>query len=203
MIKILKKGEYALDDVLIRDRSGRDVSGVVSDIIFGVKMGGDPTLINYCRTLDGADITSSDFAAIYVRQADKVFVTVQEGTVNTLTNGGNFTPIDENDVDAVIYAKDDLTINGSGALTINKIVNSGNSMIFLREGKNVLKNINTSDILHLRATCDDAWEIEESDAVTIMGTISGGGTLCLDSGLYILASGAQLNNTTLSQGEGA
>ena len=58
MIKILKNGEYALDDVLIRDRSGRDVSAVVSDIIFSVKMGGDPTLINYCKTLDGADITS-------------------------------------------------------------------------------------------------------------------------------------------------
>ena len=75
--------------------------------------------------LDGADITSSDFAAIYVRQADKVFVTAQDGTVNTLTNGGNFTPIDENDVDAVIYAKDDLTINGSGALTITSPAGHG------------------------------------------------------------------------------
>ena len=34
MIKVLKKGDYALDDVLIRDRSGRDVSQVVADIIF-------------------------------------------------------------------------------------------------------------------------------------------------------------------------
>jgi histidinol dehydrogenase len=53
MIKVLKKGDYALDDVLIRDRSGRDVSQVVADIIFGVKMGGDPTLINYSQTFDG------------------------------------------------------------------------------------------------------------------------------------------------------
>lgn len=54
MIKILKKGEYALDDILIRDRSGRNVSEVVESIIFSVKMGGDPTLLNYCETLDGA-----------------------------------------------------------------------------------------------------------------------------------------------------
>ncbi|MDO4176060.1 MAG: histidinol dehydrogenase [Bacillota bacterium] len=54
MIKILKKGEYALDDILIRDRSGRNVSEVVENIIFSVKMGGDPTLLNYCETLDGA-----------------------------------------------------------------------------------------------------------------------------------------------------
>ena len=53
MIKVLKKGDYALDDVLIRDRSGRDVSQVVADIIFGVKMGGDPTLINYSQTFEG------------------------------------------------------------------------------------------------------------------------------------------------------
>ena len=44
MIKILRDGDYVLDDVLIRDRSGRDVSQVVSEIITGVKLGGDPTL---------------------------------------------------------------------------------------------------------------------------------------------------------------
>ncbi len=81
MIKILKKGEYALDDVLIRDRSGRDVSGVVADIIFGVKMGGDPTLINYCRTLDGADITSLELTK---EEIDAAVAEVPEDVMNTL-----------------------------------------------------------------------------------------------------------------------
>ena len=81
MIKILKKGEYALDDVLIRDRSGRDVSGVVSDIIFGVKMGGDPTLINYCRTLDGADITNLELTK---EEIDAAVAEVPEDVMNTL-----------------------------------------------------------------------------------------------------------------------
>ena len=62
MIKILRDGDYALDDVLIRDRSGRDVSQVVSEIITGVKLGGDPTLINYCRTLDHADIKTLELS---------------------------------------------------------------------------------------------------------------------------------------------
>ena len=83
MIKILKKGEYSLDDVLIRDRSGRDVSQVVSDIIFGVKMGGDPTLINYCKTLDGADIknlevTKEEIDAAVAEVPEDVMKTLQE-----------------------------------------------------------------------------------------------------------------------------
>lgn len=69
--------------------------------------------------LAGADITSSTSAAIYTRTADKVFVTLAEGTQNTLTNGGTYTAIDENNIDAVLFAKTDLTLNGSGSLTIN------------------------------------------------------------------------------------
>ena len=69
--------------------------------------------------LAGADITSSTSAAIYALEADKVFVTVADGTENTLTNGGEYVAIDDNNIDAVIFAKTDLTLNGSGSLTIN------------------------------------------------------------------------------------
>ena len=75
--------------------------------------------------LDGVSITSSDYAAIYVKQADKVFVTLAEGTVNTLTNGGTYTQTDENEVDAVIFAKDDITFNGTGTLRITANAGSG------------------------------------------------------------------------------
>ena len=81
MINILGKGEYALDDVLIRDRSGRDVSGVVSDIIFGVKMGGDPTLIDYTKKLDGADISSLELTK---EEIDAAVKQVPEEVKNTL-----------------------------------------------------------------------------------------------------------------------
>ena len=69
--------------------------------------------------LDGVTIHSETFAAIYVKQADKVFVTLAEGSVNTLSNGGTFTLIDDNHVDAVVFSKDDLTLNGSGSLEIS------------------------------------------------------------------------------------
>lgn len=69
--------------------------------------------------LDGVSIRSNDFAAIYVKQADKVFLTLADGSENVLSNGGTFTNIDDNDVDGVIFSKDDLTLNGSGQLTIS------------------------------------------------------------------------------------
>ena len=69
--------------------------------------------------LSGADITSTDSAAIYSLNADKVFVTLEEGTDNTLTNGGTYAAIDENNIDGVIFSKTDLTLNGSGSLSIN------------------------------------------------------------------------------------
>ena len=75
--------------------------------------------------LDGASIHSDTFAALYILQADKVFVTLKDGTRNSLSNGGSFDPIDENDVDAVIYAKDDITFNGTGSLTITSPAGHG------------------------------------------------------------------------------
>lgn len=75
--------------------------------------------------LDGVTIHSDSFAAIYVVQADKVFVTLAEGSVNTLSNGGKFSQIDENNVDGVIFSKDDLTLNGSGTLTVTSPAGHG------------------------------------------------------------------------------
>lgn len=75
--------------------------------------------------LDNASINSDTFAAIYVKQADKVFLTLPDGTVNTLTNGGTFTAIDDNNVDGTIFSKDDLTLNGTGKLVVNSPAKHG------------------------------------------------------------------------------
>lgn len=75
--------------------------------------------------LSGAHITSASSSPIYVRQADKVFITLEEGTDNSLANGGTFEAIDENNIDAVIFSKEDLTLNGSGTLTVESPVGHG------------------------------------------------------------------------------
>ena len=73
--------------------------------------------------LRGASIHSSSSAALYVKTADKVFVTL-EGE-NTLTGGESFTAIDENNIDGAVYSKADLTFNGSGSLTVTSPVGHG------------------------------------------------------------------------------
>ena len=75
--------------------------------------------------LNGVDITSQTSAALYILEADKVFVTLAEGTTNALANGGNFTAIDENNIDAAVFSKQDLTFNGSGSLTVTSPAGHG------------------------------------------------------------------------------
>lgn len=75
--------------------------------------------------LNGVNINSETSAAIYVKQADKVFVTLADGTTNVLTNGGSFLAIDDNNIDAVIFSKDDLTLNGTGSLVISSPAGHG------------------------------------------------------------------------------
>lgn len=75
--------------------------------------------------LDGAEITNATSAAIYSLEADKVFITTAAGTENVLTNGGEYVAIDDNNIDAVIFSKTDLTLNGAGTLTINAAAGHG------------------------------------------------------------------------------
>lgn len=68
--------------------------------------------------LNGVSIHSQTTAPIYIRQADKVFVTLAAGTQNSLSNGGSFAADGDTNIDSVVFSKDDLTLNGTGLLSI-------------------------------------------------------------------------------------
>lgn len=68
--------------------------------------------------LDSVDINCDASTALYVKAADKVFVTLASDSENSLSNTSDFVAIDANNIDAVIFSKDDLTLNGSGTLTV-------------------------------------------------------------------------------------
>lgn len=68
--------------------------------------------------LNGVSVTSKTSAALYVKSADKVFVTTLKGTENTLANGGTFTAVDGNNIDGAVFSKSDITFNGEGTLNI-------------------------------------------------------------------------------------
>ena len=69
--------------------------------------------------LNGVTLNSKTAAALYVKSADKVFVTTVKGTNNTLSNGGSFDEVGDDNVDGAIFSKSDIVFNGEGTLTVN------------------------------------------------------------------------------------
>lgn len=98
------------------------LSGTLTDGTVVVDAGDDDKVQ---LVFDGVSITAADYAAIYAKNADKVFVTLAEGTENTLTVSGDYVQTDDNNVDAVIFAKCDLTLGGSGSLTVKDTTGHG------------------------------------------------------------------------------
>ena len=69
--------------------------------------------------LNGASVTCADHAALYIPSADKVFVTLADGTENRLSSGETYQLGEEDsNVDGVIFSRADLTLNGTGSLTV-------------------------------------------------------------------------------------
>ncbi|MBD0383983.1 carbohydrate-binding domain-containing protein [Paenibacillus sedimenti] len=77
--------------------------------------------------LNGVEIHSKESAAIYVKQADKAIITIQEGTKNVVTDAAEYKTEDSqsDEPNAAIFSKDDLTLNGTGALTVQGNYNNG------------------------------------------------------------------------------
>lgn len=111
--------------------------------------------------LNGVNITNSSIPAIYVKNADKVFVTTQNGTENTLSVTGSFSADGTTNTDAVIFSKDDLVINGQGTLNISSTDNGISS-------KDDLKI--TGGTINITSSAD---AIEANDSIAIAdGNIS-------------------------------
>lgn len=102
IITITKEGTYVLSGALSEGQIVVDADSAKVQLV-----------------LDNADITCASSAAIYVKNADKAFITLAEGSENILMNTAEYEEIDDNNIDAVIFSKDDLTLNGKGTLTIN------------------------------------------------------------------------------------
>ncbi len=108
--------------ITITEEATYNISGKLTDgmIIVDAPESAKPQLV-----LSGAEITSKTSAALYILEADKVFVTLADGTKNTLANGGSFKAIDDSNIDAALFSKQDLTLNGSGNLTVTSPAGHG------------------------------------------------------------------------------
>lgn len=100
-----------------------DVTGTLTDGSLIVDAGKNAKV--FIR-LNGVYITCADDAAIRVNQADKVFLTLAEGTENAVTSGETYSETALADkTDGAIFSHDDLTINGSGSLTVTAAYKHG------------------------------------------------------------------------------
>ena len=69
---------------------------------------------------NGVDITCADNAPLLVSKAKKVYIVLEDGTENVLTDSASYSlGEDDSNTDGAIFSKADLTINGSGTLTVN------------------------------------------------------------------------------------
>ena len=101
MVTITAEGTYIFSGTLSEGQIVVDADNAKVQIVF-----------------DNVYITCASSAAVYVKSAEKVFVTLAEGSQNTLRNTDEYVAIDDNNIDAVIFSKSDLTLNGTGSLTI-------------------------------------------------------------------------------------
>jgi hypothetical protein len=74
--------------------------------------------------LNGVDIYCSSNAAIYVKEAEKTMIVLNEDTDNYISDGSTYSS-EEEDANAAIYSSDDLTIYGNGSLAVVGNYNDG------------------------------------------------------------------------------
>ncbi|GAF08336.1 carbohydrate-binding domain-containing protein [Paenibacillus pini] len=93
------------------------LSGKLSDGSIVIDAGDDDIVH---LVLNGAQIQSSTSSAIHVKGAGKTVLTLSEGTENVISDGKTYTGQEsaKDGPTAAIYSKDDLTINGTGKLSV-------------------------------------------------------------------------------------
>ena len=129
-----KSGENIVTVTLSGDTASADGAGVtVSDGLVTITADGDYLLSGSFSgsivvdadesakiqlILSDAEIASEGQSAIVVLNADKVFLTLAEGTDNSVSAAGELAPFGEVNADGAIFSRCDLTVNGTGSLSV-------------------------------------------------------------------------------------
>ncbi|RYU95764.1 carbohydrate-binding domain-containing protein [Emticicia agri] len=104
--------------VTITKAGNYSISGTLSNgqIIVNTE---DKTIVRLI--LNGVDITTSNSSPIYIKKSEKTLIVLAENTQNKLTDGTSYVYDDvaEEEPNATIFSKDDLSFYGSGSLTVN------------------------------------------------------------------------------------
>jgi hypothetical protein len=110
--------------VLIRSAGTYSFSGTLADgqIIVNAE---DKAIVRLI--LNGVDISCSTSSPLVIQNAKKAIVVLADGTRNALKDGASYVFADpaENEPNAAVFSKSDLTICGNGSLAVNGNFNDG------------------------------------------------------------------------------
>lgn len=171
VITILKSGTYVLQGELEDGSIVVDIDDDIVRLVFA-----------------GVDITSKSSAPVYVKEAKETIITLKENTINTISDAAEYVLENEedNEPNAAIFSKDDLTINGSGTLKIQANYNDGihaDVKVLLNGGTLTIEDsyegleacilrINDGDItIH---SSDDGINVTNGSSEDMMGGMTGG-----------------------------
>ncbi len=145
--------------------------------------------------LNNFTASSSTTAPLYIESADKATIVLAAGSVNSLTDAPEYVfPIGEDKPNACLYSSDDLTIKGSGSLTVTGKYNNGigcKNDLRIKEGtitvsapNNIIKG-------------NDSVEIEAATLKLSVGedAIKSDTTDRTDKGYILITAGAKIDIT--------
>ena len=192
------------EDITIDSEGVYIISGEAKDVTINVEAGEEDKVQ---IVLDGASISNEDAPCIYVKTADKVFVTTIDSE-NSLEVTGTYVADGDTNLDAVIFSKEDLVINGLGTLNINSSDNGITSKDTLKITGSTLDISCSGSALEAHeaiemaegtvniSQCNDGMHAEDSDDDSVGYIYICGGTV------NITATDDAIHATTIVQIDG-
>lgn len=177
------------EDITIDSEGVYIISGDAKDVTINVEAGEEDKVQ---IVLDGVKLSNEDAPCIYVKTADKVFVTTTD-TENSLEVTGTYVADGDTNLDAVIFSKEDLTINGLGTLSINSSDNGITSKDTLKITGSTLNITCSGSALEAHeaiemaegtvnvSQCNDGMHAEDSDDDSVGYIYICGGTVNISS----------------------
>ncbi|MBQ2089346.1 MAG: carbohydrate-binding domain-containing protein [Lachnospiraceae bacterium] len=185
------------EDINLTEEGIYVISGDATDVTINVE--NEEAKIQI--VLDGVSITNTDSPVIYVKAADKVFVTTTEGSENNLEVTGEYVIDGEENLDAVIYSKDDLTLNGLGTINITSAQGNGISgkddVVITGGTYNITAGKHGIEANDLMAICGGTFNIEATK-----DGLQSAATLQIDGGTYDISAAEAIEATEIIINDG-
>ena len=202
--------------VTITESGSYRITGTLTDGQIVVDAGDEKVQL----VLDNASVTCAGSAALYIKSADKMFITTAAGSDNKLASTGEFQRSDDNKIDGAVFAKSDITFNGTGALDVScetahgivgkddiKVTGGTYTIASAKKGIDCNESVRFADGSITVTSGTDGIHAENSDDASKAFVYIGGGSINITSGSDAIdASGEILTsdgNVTITSDGGA